>query len=265
MKLKASRRFIPLFLFAVFAVALPLAAQQSPASSSDAAQPLPSAPTPALTLLTAPLGPQQLGDTQNINIAHPPQPAPRLAKYIQHGQRAQTLTAMDKLELAGWEQVQPYAFGTEILAAGWEHLIDSAPQYGSDSAGFGERFGAAVIRQSSQAIFSDGVLPAVLHQDPRYYRKGSGTIRSRILYAATRVLVIRTDAGTEAPNYSQIFGYAGASALTMTYYPAVNATWGDAASGYVVSMLTSALGNQVHEFEPDLIKRLRRWHHKHPE
>ena len=190
--------------------------------------------------------------------------APRLAKYIQPGQRAQPLTTRDKLELAGWEQVQPYAFGTEILAAAWQHLLDSDPRYGTDRAGFGERLGAAVLQHSSQAVFSDGVLPALLHQDPRYYRMGSGGIVKRIVYAATRVLATRTDAGAEAPNYSLFLGHAAASALTVTYYPAVSATWNATLEGYVTSFGTAALGNQIHEFAPDLIIRLRRWHHKHP-
>ncbi len=164
------------------------------------------------------------------------------------------LSAKEKLELSGWEQVQPYSFGTQILAAGWEHMLDSDPKYGTDKAGFGERLGAATIRQGSQAILSDGVFAAVFRQDPRYYSKGSGKYMDRAVYSATRVLVTRTDDGDEAANYSQLVGYAGASALTMAYYPDVSATWSKTARGYGVSLAGSALGNEVHEFAPDLIR-----------
>jgi hypothetical protein len=239
-----------LFPLLLIAAVLPLQAQVT-VTSIRMKTALPNAPRPSIA--PSP-GPQDQADTQQIPPINPPNPAPLLAKYIEPEQQALSLSARDKLELSGWEQVQPYAIGTEILAAGWEHLLNGDPKYGSDKAGFGLRLGAAAIRQSSQAIFSDGVLPAILHQDPRYYRKGSGKIVNRIFYAASRVLIIRTDEGKEAPNYSEIFGYAGASALTMTYYPAVSAKWPETTEGYAVSLMTSALGNQLHEFAPDVIK-----------
>jgi hypothetical protein len=74
---------------------------------------------------------------------------PRLAKYIEPNQEAQHLSARDKLELSGWEQIRPYSIGTAILAGAWEHLVGGNPKYGSDSAGFGERVGAAMLRQTS--------------------------------------------------------------------------------------------------------------------
>jgi hypothetical protein len=111
-------------------------------------------------------------------------------------------------------------------------------------------------------MFSDGVLSAVLHQDPRYYRKGEGKIVNRVIYSATRVIVIRNDEGKEVPNYSQVIGYAGALAQTMTYYPAVSATWHDTAEGYGVSLVTAALGNQLREFGPDVIKLVFHRHKK---
>jgi len=206
--------------------------------------------------------PAGLGKTQQLMRPNPKSPAPRLAKYIEPNQEAQHLSARDKLELSGWEQIRPYSIGTAILAGAWEHLVDGNPKYGSDSAGFGERVGAAMLRQTSQAIFSDGVLPAVLHQDPRYYRKGEGKIVNRVIYSATRVITIRNDVGKEVPNYSQVIGYAGASALTMTFYPAVSATWHDTAEGYGISLVTVALGNQLHEFRPDVIKLVFHRHKK---
>lgn len=251
-----------LFSLLFLAALLPFYAQPAIAGNPSEAG-LPDAPLPRPVTPENVQNHEDQTNTQQIPPVHPLSPAPRLAKYIEPTQQAIPLSARDKLELSVWEQLQPYAFSTEILAAGWEHLLDSNPKYGTDKAGFGERLGAAVIRQDSQALFADGIMPALLRQDPRYYRKGSGKIVNRILYSATRVIVIRTDAGNEAPNYSQLIGYAGASALTMAYYPAVSATWSDTTSGYIISLLASALGNQVHEFTPDLIHLVRRRHHRH--
>lgn len=186
--------------------------------------------------------------------------APRLARYIQPDELTRTLSAKEKLELSGHEQIQPYSLSTQLMAAGWEHLLDSNPKYGSDSAGFGERLGAASIRQNSAALLSDGFFPAILHQDPRYYRKGSGKILDRIIYSATRVVITRMDNGNPALNYSRLFGGAGAYALTMTYYPAVSAKWAETTEGYGISLLTGALGNQLHEFLPDVLSYVRHRH-----
>lgn len=236
-----------LFATVLFTILLPctlLRAELTPAE-------LPDAPAPQAgqqSAVSSGSGTRQAGATTANS------PAPRLAKYIEPGQQAVHLNGWDKIELSGWEQVQPYSISTQILAAAWEHLLNGNPKYGSDKAGFGERVGAAALRQTSQAVFSDGVLPAIFHQDPRYYRKGEGSIMSRAAYSATRVIIIRGDSGDEQPNYSQVIGYAGAAALTMTYYPAISATWHDTAEGYGISLVTAALGNQLHEFGPDIIK-----------
>ena len=265
MGVKINRKFLRCFLPAALLLAAipPLQAQQTVAAAT-----LPDAPTavvaPPPVAQNALAQDQEPPQTQPSAGPHPPnpipRPAPRLARYIQPDELAVSLTARDKLELSLWEQIQPYSFFTQILAAGYEQLLNSDPKYGSDSAGFGERLGAANLRQNSQAIFSDGVLPAILHQDPRYYRRGTGKFLHRVLYSATRVLVTRTDGGNETVNSSELIGYAGAAALTVTYYPAVSATWGNAATAYGVSLAGAAFGNEVHEFGPDLIRILRRRH-----
>ena len=181
---------------------------------------------------------------------------PKLSKSVAPGETPPPLTVGEKMRLPLIEQVQPYAFFTQVLSAGWEHLLDSDPQYGTDSAGFGERLGAAALRQSSSVFFSDGVFASLFRQDPRYYRKGSGPILRRGLYAASRVWVTRNDSGARAPNYSLFAGRAVATALTVTYYPAVSATAGRTARGYAISFAPSMLGNQYHEFWPDISRLL---------
>lgn len=234
---------------------LPTYAQSVPTGTNHRIEVrLPDAPSAAAVFLPVSSEARQVQSSQASESATLKQ-APRLAKFIQPDERAVRLSAADKMEMALWGQIQPYAFGTQILSAAWEHVNQGDPKFGSDSAGFGERLGAATIRQASQAIFTNGASVA-FRQDPRYYRKGSGSILDRGIYSASRVLVTRTDAGTEAVNYSQLFGYAGASALTMTYYPAVSATWPNTTKGYFWSLAGSVLGNEVHEFLPDLVKAL---------
>jgi len=168
------------------------------------------------------------------------------------------LSAADKFKLSFQEQLTPFALASVFLAAGWEHLRDSNPKYGSNSTAFAERVGAAALRQTSQAVFSDGVYASVFRQDPRFYRLASGSIGKRILYAASRTWRTRNDSGAPAVNYSLLFGHATAQALTLTYYPDRSQSGQVAAAGFGWSLLGSMLGNQYHEFWPDILQAVLR-------
>jgi hypothetical protein len=220
---------------------------------------LPDAPQPTAAAVAA-TQPAPFWAASQQSPSRPLTPAPRLAKYIGTDQSAVRLSAKEKLELSGWEQLQPYAFATQFLGAGWEHLIDSNPKYGTDSGAFGERLGAAALLQNSRAILSDGMMAAIFRQDPRYYRQGHRPVKQRIYHAAERVFIIRSDEGNYQPNYSQLLGNAIATALTMTYYPAVSATWPQTAKGYGISLAQGVLGNEIHEFTP-VLERLAFHHH----
>jgi hypothetical protein len=221
--------------------------------------PLPDAPQPTAAATAIPQ-PESYQGSQQVSSSAPSSQAPRLAKYIGTGQTTVRLSAKEKLELSGWEQLQPYAFATQFMGAGWEQLLNSNPQYGTDSGAFGERLGAAALLQNSRAVLSDGILAGIFRQDPRYYRQGQRPVKQRVMHAVVRVFIIRSDAGNYQPNYSQLLGNAFATALTMTYYPEVSATWPKTAKGYGISLAQGALGNEIHEFTP-MLERLVFHHH----
>jgi hypothetical protein len=205
---------------------------------------------------------QMLGHDPEMvpSVAVQPGRAAKYARYIDPGQAVYPLRAKDKLVLSLAQQLEPWALTTPLLAAGWEHLLDSSPNYGSDKAGFGERLGASVLNQTSQAFLVDGVGNALFREDPRYYRVGGRDIGHRILYATDRTFLTRTDRGRTSINYAALVGYAGASALTMTYYPASSAKWSEVWKGYGISLATQPLGNALHEFGPDLLHLFDRRH-----
>ncbi len=185
-------------------------------------------------------------------------------KTIDPSQQAIPLTASDKIRLSFVQQATPFAVASMVVAAGWEHLHDGDPKYGSDSAGFGERLGAAAIRQTSQSVFADGLAAAAFHEDPRFYRMATGSFGRRAFYAASRTWETRTDSGAPTINYSRLTGYAGASILTKAYYPAVSATWSRVAAGYGWSLIGNMAGNQYHEFWPDVLHKVFRRPYKTP-
>jgi hypothetical protein len=152
-------------------------------------------------------------------------------------------------------------FAAIILSAGYEHVLNSEPNYGTDKGAFGERLGAAAIRETTQGVFSDMVFAPLFHEDNRYYQMGPAKNPvKRTLYAVTRPFITKTDAGNSTVNGSLLAGYAAAAALTPAYYPQINRNFHDTASTFGSSIGGAALGFFVNEFSSDVLIAL---HLKH--
>ncbi|QNI31342.1 hypothetical protein H7849_19995 [Alloacidobacterium dinghuense] len=181
---------------------------------------------------------------------------------VEPGEKVPPLYATDKLLFPIHETLRVPGWFSAFASSGWEQLVDGNPKYGVDSGAYSQRFGAAAIRDLSMRTFSDGVMPALLHEDPRYYRMATGSIWHRGVYAAERVLVGQRDSGASGFNTSVVVGHGMASALTMAYYPDKSAnarvvftTWG-------LSLLGEAGGNLWSEFWPDGRQKLFRHHQR---
>jgi hypothetical protein len=175
-------------------------------------------------------------------------------KFIAAGQSAPPQQAHDKIVLGLRESVTPFSMIGWVASAGFSHLIDSSPNYGTNGKAFAQRLGAAAALNSSREIFSDSVLATAFHQDPRYYQLGSShKFFNRAVYAATRTIVGRTDGGKAIPNYAYILGTGGAAALTHTYYPERNVTASQVMQTWATSIGGGSLGYLISEFGGDVI------------
>jgi len=179
---------------------------------------------------------------------------------VEPGEKIPPLYAGDKLLFPIHEELRLTGWFSAFFSSGWEQLKDLDPRYGVDSGAYGQRLGAAAIRDLSMRTFSDGVLPALLREDPRYFRRADGTILHRVVYAASRVFVGQRDSGATSFNTSVVVGHGMASALTLAYYPdkssnasAVFRTWG-------YSLVGEASGNLWAEFWPDIRYKFFRRH-----
>jgi len=151
--------------------------------------------------------------------------------------------------------------GTSLLGAGEDQLFNSRPHYGSDSGAFGERLGAAELKQATESFFSYGLYAAAFHEDPHYYVLGPGhTFKNRAIYSATRVVLTQTDSGNTGINWAKLVGSASAGALTNAYYPPQDRKVGATIEAYASSLGISALSLELHEFWPDL---KRKFLHRH--
>jgi hypothetical protein len=100
-------------------------------------------------------------------------------------------------------------------------------------------------------MMTEGFAPALLHEDPRYFRLGEGSGPRRTFYAVTRILVTPTDKNHETFNFAEWGGNATAVAISNAYYAdgrnAVNN-----AERLLIQCGTDALSNVLKEFWPDV-------------
>lgn len=183
---------------------------------------------------------------------------PYFHRVVDAGAGPQPLTSREKLEMSFRSRFSYGAFGSALFAAGEQQLFNSRPRYGTDSGAFGERLGAAELKQATESFLSYGLFAAVFHEDPHYYRMGPTTSYARRgLYSASRVVLTRTDSGGTSINWAKLAGVAGATALTYTYYPDRDRSVGKSFEAYGTSLASSALTLGLHEFIPDLIDLIR--------
>lgn len=173
--------------------------------------------------------------------------------YVDPQERVPILGTKDKMAFWLHEEVEPASPLPAFVSAGFGQLTTGDPKYGSDEGAFGERLGAAFLRQASMRFFCDSFFPALDHEDPRYYRKASGSYLGRALYAAEFTFVDRNDSGERTFNKSDIAGHLAASALTMAYYPRSSRNSGVVLRTYGVSIAGAAVNNIFLEFWPDVV------------
>jgi len=140
--------------------------------------------------------------------------------YSTYNWNAPPMEAKQKFKLGIRSIIDPVSFLSMAGIAGAEQYKDVFPAYGGGIEGYGKRYGAALANHVSGTLLGRAVYPSIFHQDPRYFYKGKGTIRSRALYAIAAAVIARGDNGRWQPNYSHILGNFSAAAISNLYYPA---------------------------------------------
>jgi hypothetical protein len=64
--------------------------------------------------------------------------------------------------------------------AGLGQATDSHPRFGQGMQGFGRRYGATLADQVTGNLMTESLMPVLFHQDPRYFRKGTGNTWARL-------------------------------------------------------------------------------------
>lgn len=181
---------------------------------------------------------------------------------ISYRSDAVSLTRTQKLNLAFHSTIDPFAFAAAFVVAGYHEAFDDDIGFGWGIEGYGKRSGAAYLDAFDGTIIGNGILPSLLHQDPRYFRLGHGSKTHRVLYAlATNVMCRHDNTHKWEPNYSNVGGNIISGAISNLYYPASNSGWGETITNGMVVTAEGGFGSLFQEFWPDIS---RKFLHKDP-
>jgi hypothetical protein len=284
-------------LLALPAALLSQQADRIPAMTAASAETLPDAPSPRIEI--ASVSDQQNGQ-QTQQPAAPPAPAqgssssaqnqaPEPSQQETQHQKAEeqireqehqriagivpsfnvsyradavSLTAAEKFKLQFHASIDPYTFAIAAITAGLGEAEDSNTGIGWGPSGYAERWAAAYGDNVIGNTLGNAVLPSILHQDPRYFRLGHGSIGHRFLYSfATSFICKHDNTGKWEPNYSNVLGNMIAGEISTLYYPNSKSDGIQAVETGLTVTFEGTFGAELQEFWPDIS---RKFFHKDP-
>jgi hypothetical protein len=140
--------------------------------------------------------------------------------YVVYAPNAPPLNPRQKFHLAWRSSIDPVTFLATGFFAGIEQATNEFSGYGQGAQGYAKRFGAGYTDTFISTMIGSAILPSLLKQDPRYFYKGTGATKSRILYAIANSVICKGDNGKWEANYSGILGGLAAGGISNLYYPA---------------------------------------------
>ena len=168
----------------------------------------------------------------------------------------QPLTAGAKFKLAITKSVSPAAFLGAAAGAGLGQAADSPAGWGQGASGYGKRYGASMAKSASNNLIGDFFLCSVLHDDPRYFVMGDGSLKESVKYALRRLVIIRKDDGGEAFNWPGTMGPLASAGLANAYLPEGQRTVGYTFENYGWSLASSVGINLLKEYWPTITRKV---------
>jgi hypothetical protein len=227
----SSKKFVITWVVGVASMALPACSQSG---------------TPAAVDTPQPESKRLFGIVPNYRTA------PSLENY-------EPLTTGEKFKIASQDAFDRGTIALAGLFGGESQLTNGNRSFGEGVAGFSKYWGAAYGDLVIGDYMTEGVFPTLLHQDPRYFRHGTGSGLSRLGYAMGQIFWTHRDSGGTQFNYSEVIGNSAAVAISNAYY-ADNRNAADAASKLGMQLGVDMAANVLKEFWPDLERKFKRKH-----
>ena len=169
------------------------------------------------------------------------------------------LSVKEKFTIAAQDSFDRGTFALAAAFAGEGQLANTNPSFGQGVEGYAHRFATSYADFAIGDYMTEAIYPSLLHQDPRYFRRGTGTPLSRFGYAIRQIVWTHTDSGGSQFNFSEVLGNSTSTALSMSYYPD-NRKASDAATSLAIQIGVDAASNVLKEFWPSKSGRAKASH-----
>lgn len=174
---------------------------------------------------------------------------------------AAPLNDRQKFRLWVADTVDPFDFAAAGVDAALEYHSHEFPEYGYGFSGYAKRYGASFTDDAVGTFFAEFVLPSTLHQDPRYFRLGTGSIIRRLNYTLLSAVRCRSDDFRWQPNVSLLGGNLIGGAISNAYYPPADRGLALTFERSLTVTGEDLLSSLATEFYPDIVNAF----HRHKE
>ena len=171
---------------------------------------------------------------------------------VYDSKHAVPLTTKLKFQMAYKAASDPISVIGAAALAGMNQAGDT-PNYRQGAIGYGERFGSVYADGVTDIMFGGAILPALFHQDPRYFYQGTGSTKSRVMHALSAPFICRGDNGRNEINVSSMGGDLISGSISNAYYPESNRGPGLVFEGFALSTGERMVSTVVQEF---ILKKL---------
>jgi hypothetical protein len=235
----------------------------SQSQSKDQPDPLQQAPTPPNNPApqpsdsVAPVAPQDKGDdSEGKQTKRMFGVVPNFGA-VNANTQLPPLSTREKFSLAAHDSILDYSsFTWSGILAAQAMALNSDPELGSGIAGYGRYYWRTFADGVSGTFFTEAIIPAITHEDPRYYTLGQGGFFHRTGYAISRTFVTKTDSGGTTFNFSEVVGNGLEAGLSNAYYPPQERGLSQTTLNWGTQMESAVLNHVFQEFWPDIRKKL---------
>jgi hypothetical protein len=202
----------------------------------------------AVSSVTVVASPEQIA-TEQVAIAEQQRVLGFIPNFyvVYDSKNAVPLTTKLKFQMAYKVSIDPVSILGAATLAAVNQAADS-PDYQQGWKGYGQRFGAAYADGVTDIMFGGAILPSLLHQDPRYFYQGTGTMKSRTLHALSNPFICKGDNGHKQINFSSMGGDLISASISNAYYPESNRGASLVFTSFLISTGERELSSMVQEF-----------------
>jgi hypothetical protein len=162
------------------------------------------------------------------------------------------MSVKDKFVGATEDSFDYSAIFIPLALAEYSMLNKATPEFGEGWPGYARYFWHTAVDQTSENYLVEFIVPAITHEDTRYYTLGRGRFLKRAGYALSRVVITRNDKDKDEFNISEVVGAGAASGISSLYYPSKERSLGSVGLEWGLDVAIDALSFEVKEFWPDV-------------